>query len=66
MFVLFNNKLCLKSNMENLTPNVIRMVTKELAELEKNPPEGIRVTLNDSDITDIHAIIDGPGLFSEM
>lgn len=46
--------------MENLTPNVIRMVTKELAELEKNPPEGIRVTLNDSDVTDIHAIIDGP------
>ncbi|ESN93311.1 hypothetical protein HELRODRAFT_181061 [Helobdella robusta] len=48
------------SNVENLNPNVIRLVTKELLDLQKNPPEGIRVTLNESDVTDIHAVIEGP------
>jgi ubiquitin-protein ligase len=30
-------------------------------DLQKDPPEGIRVFINDEDITDIHAIIEGPG-----
>lgn len=49
------------SNVENLSPQVIRHVTKELYELTGSPPEGIRVTLNDEDITDIQAMIEGPG-----
>jgi ubiquitin-conjugating enzyme E2 S len=48
------------SNVENLSPQVIRHVTKELYELTGSPPEGIRVTLNDEDITDIQAMIEGP------
>lgn len=34
---------------------------KELEELVKDPPEDIRVVINDSDVTDIQAFIDGPG-----
>jgi len=48
------------SNVENLCPQIIRQVTKELMELQKEPPEGVRVFINEDDITDIHATIDGP------
>lgn len=48
------------SNVENLSPQTIRRIVKELEELVKDPPEGIRVVINDSDVTDIQAFIDGP------
>jgi len=53
----------LQSNVENVSPQIIRQVTKELIELQKDPPEGIKVFINEEDITDIHAAIDGPGSF---
>ncbi|XP_054160668.1 ubiquitin-conjugating enzyme E2 S-like [Oppia nitens] len=48
------------SNVENLSPQVIRQVSKELTHLTQKPLEGIRVILNEEDISDIQAIIDGP------
>ena len=30
-------------------------------ELENEPPEGIRVIFNEEDVTDIQAVIEGPG-----
>jgi len=54
-FVLF------QSNVENMSPQIIRQVTKELMDLQKNPPEGIRVFLNEEDVTDIQAVVEGPG-----
>ena len=49
-----------QSNVENLPPQVIRHVARELAELQKEPPEGVKVFPNEDDITDIQAAIDGP------
>ncbi|XP_003249805.1 ubiquitin-conjugating enzyme E2 S isoform X3 [Apis cerana] len=48
------------SNVENLSPQIIRRVAKEMSELAAQPPEGIRVILNEEDVTDIQAIIEGP------
>uniref|UniRef100_A0A1B6MH50 Ubiquitin-conjugating enzyme E2 S n=1 Tax=Graphocephala atropunctata TaxID=36148 RepID=A0A1B6MH50_9HEMI len=48
------------SNVENLSPQCIRQVGKELQDLIKIPPEGIKVNLNEQDITDIQALIEGP------
>lgn len=48
------------SNVENLAPHVIRAVRKEMMELTKSPPEGLKVHLNDADVTDIQATLDGP------
>lgn len=48
------------SNVENLSPQIIRRVSKELQDLSKTPPEGIHVVINEEDITDVQAIIDGP------
>ena len=51
----------LQSNVENMSPQIIRQVTKELVDLQKNPPEGIKVFMNEEDVTDIQAAVDGPG-----
>ncbi|XP_014262120.1 ubiquitin-conjugating enzyme E2 S [Cimex lectularius] len=48
------------SNVENLSPQIIRQVTKELHDLISDPPEGIKVCVNDEDISDIQAYIEGP------
>ncbi|XP_013772527.1 ubiquitin-conjugating enzyme E2 S-like isoform X2 [Limulus polyphemus] len=48
------------SNVENLSPQVIRQIAKEMSELVSSPPEGIKVFINDEDITDIQAVIEGP------
>lgn len=49
------------SNVENLSPQVIRGVAKEIADLCNDPPEGIKIFPNEEDITDIQAQIEGPG-----
>ncbi|KAL5278575.1 UBE2S family protein [Megaselia abdita] len=48
------------SNVENLSPQTIRHVLREIQGLVESPLEGIKIQLNDADVTDIHAIIDGP------
>lgn len=48
------------SNVENLSPQIIRRVAKEMHDLANDPPEGIKVILNDQDVTDIQAFIEGP------
>lgn len=48
------------SNVENLSPQTIRQVIKEMHELIDSPIEGIKIQINDADITDIQALIEGP------
>ncbi|XP_046736063.1 ubiquitin-conjugating enzyme E2 S [Diprion similis] len=48
------------SNVENLSPQIIRRVVKEMNDLSTQPPEGIRVIINEEDVTDIQAVIEGP------
>ena len=49
-----------QSNVENFSPQIIRQVAKELGKLQKDPPEGVKVFMNDEDITDIQAAVEGP------
>ena len=46
---------------QSVSPAVMRRVMRELAEMKKNPPEGIRVQTNEQDMMDITGIIQGPG-----
>ncbi|CAN1748911.1 Ubiquitin-conjugating enzyme E2 22, partial [Linum perenne] len=46
---------------ENLPPNVIKQLAKELKSLNESPPEGIKVGVNDDDLSVIFADIEGPG-----
>lgn len=45
---------------ENLPPNVIKQLAKELKSLDESPPEGIKVGVNDDDLSIIFADIEGP------
>ncbi|URD91863.1 ubiquitin-conjugating enzyme E2 [Musa troglodytarum] len=45
---------------ENLPPNVIKQLAKELKNLDETPPEGIKVVVNDDDFSTIFADIEGP------
>jgi len=44
----------------SIPPAVMRRVMRELSDLEKNPPEGIRVQTSDEDMLDVTGIIEGP------
>lgn len=50
----------MSNNLENLSPQIIRGIVKEMQALVTNPPEGIKVQINDEDVTDLQAYIDGP------
>lgn len=45
---------------ENLPPNVIKQLAKELKNLDETPPEGIKVVVNEDDLSNICADIEGP------
>ena len=49
------------SSLENVAPQVLRRVAKEISELSASSPDGIKVIVNEEDITDIQAVILGPG-----
>ena len=36
-------------------------MAKELGDLQKEPPEGIKIHVNEEDLTDIQATVEGPG-----
>lgn len=50
----------MSNNVENLSPQIIRGVAKEMQDLVNHPPEGIKVQINEEDVTDIQAFIEGP------
>jgi ubiquitin-protein ligase len=41
----------------------MRRVMRELNDLKKSPPEGIRVQTSEEDMLDVTGIIEGPGKF---
>lgn len=53
------------SNLENHNPQVIRQISKEVRQLTTEKLEGIKIQVNESNLTDIQAVIDGPGNYCE-
>jgi len=43
-----------------LTPLAFRRLTKELAQLQQSPPEGIRVVIPEDDVLDVAGWVEGP------
>ena len=54
----------MQASYDNISPATIRRLMKEISDLLSNPPEGIKLVQNEEDVTDVQAIIDGPGLFT--
>jgi len=47
-------------NTENISPGITIAIAKEMRKLCQEPPEGIKVQLNEEEVTDIVADITGP------
>ena len=47
-------------DQENLAPHIVRQVYKEFSSLKSEPVEGIQVSLNEDDVTEIYATLEGP------
>ncbi|GAQ84815.1 ubiquitin-conjugating enzyme [Klebsormidium nitens] len=45
---------------ENLSPKVMRELAKEIKSLDAEPPEGIRIIVNEDNFANVQAEIDGP------
>lgn len=50
------------SNLENHNPQVIRQISREVKILSTESLEGIKININEENISEITATIDGPGL----
>jgi len=50
----------MSSKKENLSPAAIRKIASELRKLTAKSPEGIKLLLNEGDISDVQALITGP------
>lgn len=46
--------------MENLYPHAVKRISKELREILQESIDGIKVIVNEQDLTDVQAVIDGP------
>lgn len=49
------------ADTENISPGITIAIAKEMRKLCQEPPEGIKVQLNEEEVTDIVADITGPG-----
>ncbi|XP_050161874.1 ubiquitin-conjugating enzyme E2 S [Myiozetetes cayanensis] len=47
-------------NAENLPPQTLRGLCREVSLLSSDPPEGIKVFPNEEDVTDLQVAIEGP------
>ena len=52
--------MMMSNNMENVAPHVIKVVARQVQSLAQEKMEGINLLINDDDLTDIQAIIEGP------
>ncbi|KAK5672761.1 hypothetical protein QVD99_000260 [Batrachochytrium dendrobatidis] len=48
------------TSLENIAPEVIKRIAREVADIKANPPEGILIIEDESNILDIQAWIQGP------
>ena len=66
MIVLFYRPTVFSQHgdQENLAPHIVRQVYKEFTSLKNEPVEGIQVQLNEDDVSEIHATIEGPRMLA--
>ena len=63
LFIIFFNLhfVIISKNAENIPPQVIKRVIKEISEITSEPLDGIKLISNEQDVSDIQAFLDGPG-----
>ena len=44
-----------------MSPAVLRRLMREISELQRTPPEGIRILASEDNMLDVTGVIEGPG-----
>merc|ERR1719210_3105248 len=52
--------MMMSNNMENVAPHVIKVVARQVQALAQEKMEGINLVVNEDDMTDVQAVIEGP------
>ena len=60
MYCITELDMMMSNNMENVAPLVIKTVGRQVQLLAQEKMEGIQTIVNEEDLTDIQAIIEGP------
>ncbi len=61
IFKFINGENFQIQNTENIPPQVIKRILKEINDINSENIDGIKLIPNEQDICDIQAFIDGPG-----
>lgn len=48
-------------NEQSLTPQALRLLSKEVVSLRNDPPEGVRIVVDEEDLTAMEGWVQGPG-----
>ena len=48
-------------NIQSLTPQALRLLSKEVVSLRNEPPEGVRIVVDEEDLTAMEGWVQGPG-----
>jgi hypothetical protein len=46
---------------QSLTPQALRLLSKETVTLRNDPPEGVRIVVDEEDLTAVEGWVQGPG-----
>lgn len=47
--------------LQSVSPAVLRRLMREISELQRTPPEGIRILASEDNMLDVTGVIEGPG-----
>jgi hypothetical protein len=47
-------------DIQSLTPQALRLLSKEVVSLRNDPPEGVRVVVDEEDLTAMEGWVQGP------
>ena len=47
-------------NIQSLTPQALRLLSKEVVSLRNDPPEGVRIVVDEEDLTAMEGWVQGP------
>lgn len=46
---------------QSLTPTALRLLSREIVTLRKEPPEGVRIVVDEDDLSELEGWVQGPG-----
>ena len=49
------------THTQSLTPQALRLISREMVKLRSDPPEGVRIVVDEEDLSNMEGWVQGPG-----